>query len=455
MKNHAPFTGSRRRVLALDVGTSSVKAGYWDGGRFTATARAALQARLRETHAEIPPAAILAAVEHAAREVLRGQPAPDVIAFDAFSSAVVITDDRGRPTTNIITHQDRRSVRSAQEIIAEFTAPWLLRRLGNLPFPGGIGNSTLRWLATHTRALRGNFRVGQLSCLLARHFTGRWVIDPSQATFLGLMDIRTRTWCPEICDFLGLPESALPRIEFADEVLGMTLPALSRRWGIQSGTPVIGGFVDTSSAVLNTPMHPGQLVHSAGSTDVLALCVARPQPAAHLLTRPVGVGRILPPRWLAVSTIASSGSAIDWVRRLLFPETNDAAFRALMRRAARPRPGTAVPGLAVPAITCEPWFAGDRTSIPQKTATLSGLTLGATRDDILAAIIAGLTQTSAARYHHLSRVHPIARAVYTMGGATDLSAAMHRAWRGRHRFAPIPGDALAGLVTLAGAVLGA
>jgi sugar (pentulose or hexulose) kinase len=206
---------------------------------------------------------------------------------------------------------------------------------------------------------------------------------------------------------------------------------------------VIGGFVDTSSAVLNTPMRPGQLVHNAGSTDVLALCVEAPKPAAHLLTRPVGVGRSLPPRWLSVSTIASAGSAVDWARRALFAELDDAAFRRAVRQAAKQRSN----------ITCEPWFAGDRTSLAQKTAALSGLTLATTREDLLAALIGGLVQTSAQRYDHLTKVHPIAPLVYTMGGGTDLGEAMHRAWRGRHRFVPIAGDALAGLVKLAHAAL--
>ena len=450
-RNAKRKTRNGLRVLTIDVGTSAVKAGYWDGERFARMVRVPMTVKLDGAQAELPVKVALAAVELAGREAMRGQAAPEAVAFDVFSSAVVVTDKAGKATVGAITHQDRRSVESAEEIVAEFGEAWLLKRVGNLPFPGGIGSSTLRWLRKNSTVLKGAGGVGQLSSLLGRHLTGRWVIDPSQACFLGLMEIGTRAWNKEICKFVGVDVGTLPRIEFADEVLGMTLGDISRRWGIRAGTPVVGGFVDTSGAIVNTPMTPGQLVHNAGSTDVLALCVAKARPKANLLTRPVGVGRVFAERWLSVSTIASAGSAIDWARRELFAGVSDLEFARALRRACQSDPGLS------PGLRCEPWFAGDRTSLVQKRAEFAGLTLGTTREEMLAAIVAALARESAARYGELAKVQKIGREVLTMGGATEMGAAMHRAWAlegpGRHRFVPMEGEALAGLVRLAEAAL--
>ncbi len=441
------------RILAIDVGTSGVKAGYWDGRRFVVRVQVAVATTFGEGTAEIAVRGLLKAVDEAARGAMEGREAPDVVAFDAFSSGVVVTDGAGKLVTNVITHQDRRSVLEAEEIVAEFGEEWLLKHVGNLPFPGGIGSSTLRWLQRNTRVLKGEAMVGQVSSLIGRYLTGRWVIDPSQACFLGLMDIRRGAWCEALCDFLGVTQSMLPRIEWADEVMGMTLAGVSRRWGLRSGTPVVGGFVDTSAAVLNTPMANGQLVHSSGTTDVLAMCVNEPRPAAHLLTRPVGVGRVLPERWLSVSTMAAAGSAAMWARETLFSEMTDGAFRQALarvcRREGRSKEQEARSKKTAGDVFCEPWFAGDRMSIAQKTASLAGLTLGTTREEILAGIVAGLVQERARGYGELAKVHRIERKVYTMGGATELAGAMHDAWPRKHTFVPIEADALAGLVKLA------
>ncbi len=441
--------GESMRILAIDVGTSAVKAGYWDGRRLAATSRVELAGMYAGDRAEIAMGKILRAVEAAAREVMAGRGAVEVMAFDAFSSGVVGVDARGKTVFGAVTHQDRRSAAEAQEMAAEVGEKDLLRRAGNLPFAGGIGSSTLRWMRKHERArLSRCAYVGQASSVIGRHLTGRWVIDPSQACFLGLMDIRKRQWDRGLCDLVGVSEAMLPRVEFADEVLGMTLAKVSGRMGVRSGTPVVGGFVDTSAAVLNTPMQAGQLVQASGTTDVLALCVEGARPAGHLLTRPVGVGRVFPERWLSVSTISSAGGAVMWAREVMFGELGDGAFEKVLQGVVKKKEDGEL------GVVCEPWLAGDRTSLAVKRGSLSGLHLGTTREDILGAIVAGLAKTSAERYAALAQVRKIDRTIYTMGGAKTLAVAMRRGWSGRHRFVEMQGDGLAGLVKLAERTLG-
>ena len=472
-------------ILALDVGSSSVKAAYWHAGRFGDTARIAFPTLHDGLRVEVPPAAILRAVDEALAVASRGQPAPDAIAFDTFSSGVAVLDPRtGKARCNIITHQYRRSLEDARRIEAAIGKRKHLTLAGNRPVPGGIGSTSLAWLAAHDKAaFRGGALVGQTSSLVLRHLTGEWVIDPSQATFLGLCDIRKGAWHEELCAAAGVKSAWLPRVAYADEIAGRLTAPAGRRTKLPAGAPVIGGLIDTGAAVVATGMPVGQLVHNAGSTDVLALCITTPQPDEDILTRPVGTGAALPARWLAASTIAAAGSAIDWAHQMFFRDLSKHDYRALVARtchlaahrgAGWPRHAGLVsrqdarvtsevkagrmPALlgsaANSTLVFTPYLAGDRTSLDQPTAALTGLTLATSREDMLAALVAGLIAESGRRYARLSQLEPILPVVRTMGGAGELAGAMHSVWPQAHRFRAIDGEALAGLVVIAKAALG-
>src|SRR4051812_10233899 len=104
----------------------------------------------------------------------------------------------------------------------------------------------------------------------------------------------------------------------------------ARRFGLTHGTPVLAGLIDTGSAMLLTRAEPGQLLNTCGSTDALALCTDQPRPSEKLLTRALGVEK----KWLSVSTIAATGSALDWVRRQFFAEMTKLKFSSLIRKLA-------------------------------------------------------------------------------------------------------------------------
>jgi len=432
------------RVCAFDVGTSGVKAGYFCGDELRAATTVTLKTQTRANHVEMRGHDVLHAINKAVRTLCVEFGQPDCLAYDTFSTGLVLYDDHAKPLSPIFTHQDRRSIAAARDIVAHFGEKHLLNTVANLPYPGGIGASTLRWLCQNDRAILRRARVGQTSSLIAAHLTGRHIIDPSQAAFTGLYNFKRRTWADDIARYVGVTAAQLPEIVWADTIVGRLRDSVARALHIRPGTPLIGGFVDTSAAVMLTPMHAGQLVHNSGSTDVLALCLDKPRPAAHYLSRPVGVGAIHPPRWLAASTIAAAGAAIEWLRQTMFCELPlDDYYHRLAAACKSPAsPLEFTTGLA-----------GSRTAIEQPTALLKGLSLSTTRDDIMRALAASLTAESARRYADLAALTTIAPRVFTIGKASTLASAMHRAWPSRHTFTAIKGDALAGLNVLAQRVM--
>ena len=228
------------QVLAIDLGSSSVKAAYWDGNRFRNRVRVEYKTHFDGIRAELHADDVLRAVIRAGREA-HAQHA-DAVAFCTLSSGVVITDAAGKVRLGVITHQDRRSVDEARNLVKRLGTPWLLAHTGNLPYPGSIGSSTLAWVAKHARGtLRGNYRVGQLSSLVGQLLTDEWKIDPSQAVFLGLWDIRAWQWSKRMCRAVGVRVESLPKCVWANEVMGNNASRIWRRVFFMNYSVVKGG----------------------------------------------------------------------------------------------------------------------------------------------------------------------------------------------------------------------
>ena len=435
------------RILAIDIGSSSVKAAFHDGRRFLTRVRVPYQTLFHNNRAELDPQTILRAVITSGKQAK--PKSPDAISFCTLSSALTLTNKNFKPRTNIITHQDRRSTAEARNLVKKIGHAYLLQHTGNRPFPGGIASSSLAWIGAHHPALLKNARIGQLSSLVGHLLTNQWKIDPSQAVFLGLWDIPTWSWNQRLCKTLKIPEAALPKCHWAEEPLGSLTPEIAREWNIPAGTPVLGGFVDTSAAVLQTPMKPGQLTHNCGSTDVLAMCVQKPQPAEGLLTRPIGTrGKPGEAQWLTILTIAANGSALDWARRELYNNLPEPKWINVVKAACKQATPASLIDYSLPA--CLPNFTGNRAAIDQGSgAAFLQLSLATTRDQMLTAIIRGLIRQSALHYQMLSKIHRPAPNVFAIGSLTDLASRMHAAWSQKHHFHHLEGDSMTGLVELA------
>jgi len=105
--------------------------------------------------------------------------------------------------------------------------------------------------------------------------------------------------------------------------------------------------------------------------------------------------------------------------------------------------------------TCEPFFAGSRTSIEQPTGAFSGMNLATSREEMLTALIQSLAKASAERVTHLRKVtpHKVLTDVLRTGGAGKvLGAVMYKSWpsyKTPWRFADVPEATVMGLGRLA------
>src|SRR5665213_1127469 len=429
------------QLLGIDIGSSSVKCALLRAGKLSGKiVHAPFRSLTTGVRVEVEPTAILKAVQSAVRDSDGAAKRADAIALSVFSPGWVAMDGAGEPLTPIITHQDRRSVEVAIALERKVGADRYLNLAGTRPFPGGISSTTWAWYLKHEPSrLRRADLVGHLNTYLHRTLTGARVVDPANASFMGVYStFNLSGWNDELCDAAGAKASQLPEVRGANQIGGKLTRQAANRLGLAEGLPMLVGVVDGSAAMLLAGARPGQLLNVCGSTDVLALCTNRFSPHQRLLTRALGVGKL----WLSVSTIAAAGSAIAWVKDQFFGDLGWPDFQKRVvrlagrgdRSASRSRKSDASDKPAG-TVRFDPYLAGDRMSIEQRQAAFTGLTLASTRDQMLAAVLEALAQASVRRLELLEQIGMrIRREVVVTGGAEKLGAVFHRDWPGRWSF---------------------
>ncbi|MGA3171332.1 MAG: FGGY family carbohydrate kinase [Chthoniobacteraceae bacterium] len=428
--------------LALDVGSSSVIAGILRGKKAVLEApRVFFKTRYQAGRVEVDASEMLDAVKRAIAGLGGQAVKADAIALAVMSPAWVVMDRKGRALTPIVTHQDRRSIAVAAEIEKRIGKKRHLGIVGSRPFPGGISSTTWTWYKRHEPArLKGADLIGHLNTFLHRQMTGARVIDPSNASFTGLYrTIGLDGWSDELCSELGVGLSLLPEVLEANRIAGAVTAEAAAQFGLRAGTPMMTGIMDGSAGMLAAGARHGQLFNVCGSTDVLALCTEKPRPQEKLLTRALGIGR----KWLAVSTLAAVASAIYWARDQFFSEWPIDRFQAELFRLARKGPK------AAGGVVFDPYMAGERTSIEQRSAAFTNITLATTRENLLSAILEGLIKASAERFPLLEATGTRLLAdVVVSGGSDRLDKLMHRDWPGDWKFRAVTDATMRGLGTM-------
>ena len=190
-----------------------------------------------------------------------------------------------------------------------------------------------------------------------------------------------------------------------DETVGGLLPEVAAEWGLEPGIPVKPGIADTSSAMLAAGMDIGDMLHSVGTTQVLGVLVERPRPDPRRLTRMYGVGD----RFVYVTHNPVGGSALNWIHQLCFRDQSDDQFykRTLLEAVGR----------ATDVVLDPPFLGGDRLQIEPRRAAFRELTLGAHREDVLAALLRAMRDGHRAAYAALDLTAAPKRTILTGGGA--------------------------------------
>jgi len=206
------------RVLAVDIGTSSVRAQI-----FEADAQEGEAAR-REYLGETDSARLAALVREAIDEAVAGQ-SYDAVGASCFGHSLLALDEGGRPLTPILGWRDTRSADAAEQLARRLDAEAVHQRTG-CHVHSSYWPAKLAWLATEQpQVFRAARRFVSFPDYLYAQLLGRDVsASTSLASASGLFELHARAWDRELLATLGVEPEQLPQV--SDEAVEGWYPAL-------------------------------------------------------------------------------------------------------------------------------------------------------------------------------------------------------------------------------------
>jgi gluconokinase len=359
-------------VLALDVGSSSVRAQRFDE-------RAEPLDELKQERYDGPdPDEIVELV----RKVVDGRDEDvDAIGASCFAHSLVALDEAGRPLTPVLGWRDRRAAGAAEQLrrrVGDATA--IYARTG-APLHPSFWPAKLAWLAqAEPEIFREADRFVSFCDYLYAELLGlEPVTSLSIASGTGLLDLASQDWDAELLALLGVGPERLPRI--SDESHDGWYPAL-----IDGACSNLGaGCVGKERAAL--------MVGTSGALRIL-YATDRPEPRPGLFLYRLDERRVL-----EGGALSDGGNLYSWLAKTLA-----SAEGSLLERDPDEH------GLAF-----LPFLGGERSTgwNPDAKGAISGLTFDTTPLDIRQAALEGV----AFRFAAIADLLPEAEELIATGGA--------------------------------------
>ena len=371
-------------ILTFDVGTSACKVCLWDScGSLIGSADEAYPIHHPEpSWAEQDPEDWWRASVVAGRRCLEGRDPTciRVIGLSSQREGVVPLGRDGEPLAPCIIWMDRRSRDQAARLGGEFGVSFIHHLTGLAPDPNYTACKLL-WLREHQpETLDHATMFLQPRDFLYYRLTGAPVTDYTLASRTMMLDLRRRTWWPDIFRRIGVRPEQFPPIHRSVEAPYKLSRSAATALGVPEGIPVSLGAGDRPCEAVGVELSGNRVVDSTGTASNICMVIDR---------LPEDLGRApcsihaVPGRFLLELGITTSGSAIRWFRELLALAPEEVVTLE-QEAAASPR--------GARDLLMFPFLMGARSVRWNADARglLLGLSLGHTRGDIARAIMEGV-----------------------------------------------------------------
>ncbi len=368
------------RVLALDLGTSSVRAQVYDGD-----AESCGGARPRPYEAKqglADTGLLLGAARGVIEETLHEFGPVEAIGCSAFWHSLLALDEREQPLTPVLTWRDVRSAPYAEQLRERLDHAAVHARTGCFLHPS-YWPAKLAWLrAEEAETFHRARRFVSFPDYLLLRLTGELRASLSQASATGLYG--RGGWDEELLELLGIESERLAPV--SDEQVGDWFP------------PLGDGACSNVGAGCITPERAALMVGTSGALRVVRPHDERaPRPGLFLYRLDEG-------RTVEGGSLSDGGNLYAWLERTLrLPDE-----RRLSERAPDAH-----------GLTFLTLLGGERSPgwDPRGRGVLAGLTFESTPLDVLQAALEGV----AYRFAEILDLMPEVSEIVATGGALDAS----------------------------------
>ncbi len=404
----SPRQAERPLVLAIDVGSSSVRAAVHDRlGRVVRGTAVQVPYAWEigpDGSVRLPHSILLELVGRVLDDlvVAAGQVARDIVAggISCFFHSIVGLDADGRPITPVLSWADTTSSDAAATLRRDID-PAATHALTGAPIHASYWPARIARLRLEAPAIR---RWAGFPELLAELLTGRLVVSRSMASGTGLLDRARGTWAEGLVERLGLGVDALPPVVADDEPIGRLAPAAAGRWPQLAGIDWFAAWGDGACGNVGLgATGPGVAALMVGTSGAERAIVTGPAPAV-----PEGLfGYRLGGDTVVGGQLSEGGGVLAWAGRLL-----GRSLASLER-------GAATMEAAGHGLTVLPYPFGERGLGYHDRArgSLTGLTPGTDAPSLYRAIVESVAYGFAAIDDRLSRVTNGPPALIVSGGA--------------------------------------
>lgn len=408
----SPDRADRPLVLALDIGSSSVRAALHDR----------LGRTLRGSSVQVPYAwelgpggsvrlshrTLLDLVGEALDQLvsLAGPLVAQVVAggVSCFFHSIVGLDGVGRPTTPVLSWADATSA-GAAAALRERVDPEEVHAQTGAPIHASYWPARVLRLRQEQPLIR---RWAGLPELIAEALTGQAAASRSMASGTGLLERARGVWSAAMLEQLGIDPGDLPALVGDDEPIGRLSATASRRWPKLKHVSWFAAWGDGACGNVGlSAAGPGKAALMVGTSGAMRAVI--PDPAARvpagLFAFRLGAGTLMG------GQLSEGGGLLAWASRLL-----RRSRASLERAAAEIEPDGH-------GLTVLPYLLGERGLgyHDGARAALTGMSPNTDAAAIYRALLESIAYGFAAVDERLSEALPLAPQIVASGGALTRS----------------------------------
>ena len=378
-------------IAAVDVGTTSIKAGVVDTEDYSVKNFSSRRAEIihpGEGFAEQNPERLWDSVVGLLKDVCDGMEV-DALIFTAHMAGLLPVDGEGKPLRDMIIWLDERGKGYPRDLwsgLVKVQGYNLFRLLKFLRITGGAPSRTgkdvvskLMWLREHEREVFERAeRFLDVKGYLIYRACGEIVTSHDEAHLTWLADTRKgrAVWHRGLMEDYGLSPDMFPEVRDSTDTAGVIFPEVAREIGISEDIPVVVGAGDMCTAAIGSgAVDEGEVHVYLGTSDWVG---------AHISERKADVkhyiGTLLsgiPGKYLLVAEQEVAGGALDWLMRIMGVESY---------------------GEVQEMVECEtnliftPWLFGERAPIDDALVrgSLVNLSLNTERGEVFRALMEGI-----------------------------------------------------------------
>ncbi|MEO5754668.1 MAG: gluconokinase [Chthoniobacterales bacterium] len=391
-------------VLALDLGTSSVRSALFDDqGRLIADSRASQDYRVRHSldrGAELDPLLLWRATRRCLKQTRSrlAKSAAPLMAGSGFWHSLLGLDRSGNPLTPIFLWGDSRSTDDAARLRDKLDERTIQQRTGCM-LRSSFWPAKLAWLRrTEPRLFRRVARWASPAEWVFEKIFGLHACSHSMASGTGIYHLASGDWDDELLGLLGLRKKQLSPLLDEEERSRFTI------------YPAIG---DGAAGNLGSgAVRPGLLAINVGTSAAVRMV----RPAGTDL--PFGLFQFVIDRRRSLlgGAISNAGNLRAWCLRELRLPNDERAVEKVLRSAGR----------GADALTILPFWVGERAPTwPENlSGTVIGLSQATTAADLLVAAMTASFDRLASILEQLEAATGRAKRIIVSGGILQSRASL-------------------------------